>query len=145
MIKKQANHMPRTYKKLTEMGLRHATVETWNAFARNGQGCRQDLFGFIDILALDPERGFIGIQVCGTDVSGHVSKIKHQRWKNCLAWLNAGGTVEIWSWVKKSNRYQLKIRPITKADAPVVKAERVMQSTISIAIAEAEESDFEVF
>jgi hypothetical protein len=79
------------------MGLRWAIVEKWNAHA----GVRQDLFGIIDIIALDPKRGVVGIQCCGVDFSNHLAKITRERSQNARDWLSAPGAyLELWSWSK---------------------------------------------
>ena len=49
-------------------------VERWQQYGGKF-GIRQDLFGFIDIIAIDPEQGIVGIQSTGQDWAGHVTKI----------------------------------------------------------------------
>jgi len=76
-------------------------VEKWNQYIRAGHGGRQDLFGIIDILVLDPERGFIGIQACGTDYAKHLRKLTEERTQECIDWLSTpGGCLEVWGWRK---------------------------------------------
>jgi len=90
----------RTLRALRDRGLVCAIVEKFNQYA--GQfGRREDLFGIIDIIALDPERGVIGIQACGSDFAGHKRKILEEKYQETSDWLNTPGTsLELWSWRK---------------------------------------------
>jgi hypothetical protein len=64
-------------------------------------GFRKDLFGFIDLIALDPERGIIGIQSCGQSFKAHLDKILNSECtENVIEWLKCGGKLELWSWRK---------------------------------------------
>jgi hypothetical protein len=94
----------RTIRALKNQGRKCAIVEKWNAFAgRAGgpPGVRQDLFGIIDVLALDPERGVVGIQCCGSAFSGHLRKLTEERAQDTLDWLRTPGTsLELWGWRK---------------------------------------------
>ncbi len=63
-------------------------------------GIRSDLFGFIDIIALCPDRGIVGIQTCDHKFSEHYKKITIEKRENAMDWLRAGGKIEIWSWRK---------------------------------------------
>jgi len=75
-------------------------VEKWNQYA-GPHGCRQDLFGFIDILALDPERGVVAIQSCGQSFAEHIEKILNSKaTEYVIEWLKCGGKVECWGWRK---------------------------------------------
>lgn len=78
-------------------------VEKFNYHVMRGDGgfgIRQDLFGFLDILALDPESGIVGIQSCGQDWSGHVTKLRVERKEIVIRWLQAGARCELWGWRK---------------------------------------------
>lgn len=87
----------RTIKELKAQGFDCGIVEKWNAYAK----VRQDLFGIIDILALDPERGFIGVQCTGSDYSGHLRKLTEEKAQECLNWIKTpGGVLELWAWRK---------------------------------------------
>ena len=61
-------------------------------------GVRQDLFGFIDIIAIDPDKGIVAIQSTGQDWSGHVNKILEKK-EIVSKWLKHS-TLELWSWRK---------------------------------------------
>ena len=94
----------RTLKKLKARGLICAVVEKYNIHARRSdgkRGVRQDLFGIIDILALDPARGVVGVQSTGSDFAGHHKKITQEKSKEAIAWLRTPGThLELYGWRK---------------------------------------------
>ena len=78
-----------------------AITEKWNAHA-GPFGVRVDLFGFVDLLSLDPERGFVGVQCCaGSGHAAHRKKILEQCHNEALEWLRCSGKIEIWSWSKR--------------------------------------------
>lgn len=61
---------------------------------------RKDLFGIIDIIALD-HTGVIGVQSCGTAYSAHMKKIVEEHRDDAIRWLEAPGTsLELWGWRK---------------------------------------------
>ena len=65
----------RTLKKLRDSGDYPlvAIVERWNAFAK----IRQDLFGIIDLLAIDSKGNTVGIQVTSySNISARVKKME---------------------------------------------------------------------
>ncbi len=98
----------RTLRALRERGLVCAIVEKWNPFGGplrpDGQGRvgrRNDLFGILDVLALDPERGVVGIQSCGGDFMDHFRKMTQEMVQEMSDWLRTPGTcLELWSWRK---------------------------------------------
>lgn len=92
----------RALQELRRFGAMAAVVERWNHWAK----VRQDLFGFIDILAiLGPNT--IGIQVTdGTNHAARVTKIKAE--PRARAWLAAGNLIEVWSYRKAGKRGQRK-------------------------------------
>lgn len=118
----------RTMQYLRRQGCKCAVVEKWNQHVGEF-GIRQDLFGIVDILVLDPERGFLGIQACGTSFSEHKRKLIEECTEACLDWLNTkGGCLEIWSWrkVKKERGgklmlWQPRIYEITHRDFEIIK------------------------
>jgi len=70
-------------------------TEHWNAHIR----IRQDLFGFIDIVALSRELGIVAVQTTSADnASARVAKI--QASEAATAWLEAGGRIWVVSWRK---------------------------------------------
>ena len=110
----------RTMRHLRLQGCICAVVEKWNAYA-GPFGIRQDLFGIADILCLDPERGFVGIQACSQSSASHLRKMKEERTQECIDWLTTpGGVLEVWCWRKvkvikggKAMRWSPKITAIT--------------------------------
>lgn len=117
----------RTLAALRHEGRTAAITEKWNPFAGPRRpdgtaiGQRNDLFGFIDVLALCPERGIVGVQCCAR--SGHAEhrrKIIEQCTEHAMEWLRCGGKIELWSWAKqkvqrggKLERWMPKVEIIT--------------------------------
>ena len=93
----------RTLKALRARGCQAEVVERWLAHVHRGggaMGVRRDLFGWIDIVALEPGRGIGGVQSTGQDFSGHLRKLQRERGPQVRAWLQAGGWAELWGWRK---------------------------------------------
>lgn len=92
----------RTLRELRNQGRIVDTVERWIANPKYpGGGFRKDLFGFIDLICLDPQFGIIGIQSCGKDFKGHIDKILDSECtENVIEWMKCGGQVEVWGWRK---------------------------------------------
>lgn len=89
-----------TIRELKNNGRVCAIVEKWNPYVGK-HGIRQDLFGIIDVLALDPERGVVGVQCCSGGFAAHWKKITEERIQETVDWLRTPGTVlELWSWRK---------------------------------------------
>jgi len=89
--------LQRTIRELKDQGMVCAITEKWNPHAR----IRQDLFGIIDLIALDPSRGVVGIQACGSDYAAHHKKLTGECAQRCVDWLVTPGTaLEVWSWTK---------------------------------------------
>jgi hypothetical protein len=98
-------------------------VERWNQHV-GPHGIRQDLFGIIDIIALDPQRGVVGIQSCGSDFAAHFRKLTEERAQESIDWLSTpGAKLELWGWRKVklkrggvAVRWQPRVQEITLAD-----------------------------
>jgi len=90
---------------LRKRGCLAATVERWNAYAK----VRQDLFGFADIIAVEPLfRGASAIQACVTgDQSKRLAKI-HASAKARM-WLRASNRIYIMAWSKRGQREKRKL------------------------------------
>ena len=100
----------RTMKEYRSRGLPAGLVEHFNVFGN----CRQDLFGFIDVVVLDVERGIGGVQVTGgNNGNARLNKIMTARHKIASQWLQAGGWLEVHDWVKVKGRYTCNIHPVT--------------------------------
>ena len=104
-------------KHLRKEGYTVAIAEKYNSFTH----MRNDLFGWIDICAIHPEKqGVLGIQTTSTP---HVP----ERIKKAMAldsfktWLQAGNSAEFWGWAKRGARgkrklWTLKKETVTLAD-----------------------------
>lgn len=113
----------RTIRALRDGGLVCGIVERFNTHV-GPHGIRQDLFGIIDIIALDPDRGVIGVQACGNSFAEHYRKLTEERNQETFDWLSTPGTVlEIWAWRKvklkrggKAMRWMPRVQVITIED-----------------------------
>ena len=107
----------RTLREQRNQGRRCAIVEKWNAYAGKC-GLHFDMFGIIDVIALDPERGVIGVQSCGNSFAAHYRKITIEKYQETLDWLQTPGTaLELWAWrkvKKKRGGKQMVWRPRIK-------------------------------
>uniref|UniRef100_A0A6M3KZ45 Uncharacterized protein n=1 Tax=viral metagenome TaxID=1070528 RepID=A0A6M3KZ45_9ZZZZ len=88
----------RTLKAMREQGRLCGIVERFNHYA-GPYGTRQDLFGFIDIICIDPVDGIIGVQSCGQAFSEHAKKMTEERNEEMFEWLKHA-KVELWGWRK---------------------------------------------
>lgn len=86
----------RTLKYLRDRGHTAAVVERYNQYTRH----REDLFGFIDILSLDPRGRIVGVQACGTDWGQHLNKLSGERADIVGKWIGASGLVWLIGWRK---------------------------------------------
>ena len=89
----------RTIRILKDRGMPCAIVEKFNAHI-GPHGVRQDMFGIIDVVALDSELT-IGVQSCGNSYAQHLKKFKEERYQECCDWLSSPyRTLELWAWRK---------------------------------------------
>lgn len=107
----------------TQRSLRHLRdnnwtaeiTEHWNPFAH----IRHDLFGFCDILAISPGRGFLAVQTTSAvNFNKRVGKVKAE--PKAGLWLASGGRIQVHGWSKKGPRgkrkiWQCRVLEITKA------------------------------
>jgi hypothetical protein len=71
---------------------------------------RKDLFGCIDLVALDGRPGVLGIQATSrSNVSARVRKIREECWPAAEAWLRAGNRLEVWGWGKLKAGWALRV------------------------------------
>lgn len=90
-------------------------VEYWQPFHGRVGGVRRDLFGCIDIVALDGQPGLLGIQACSaSSVSSRVKKA--QNVPAIRAWIAAGNRFEVWGWTKgrripRVMQFSVAVRP----------------------------------
>lgn len=90
----------RTLKLYRESGYLCAITERWNSYAK----IRQDLFGFIDLVAIAPGI-VVGIQTCA-GASHAARREKILALPAARAWLEAGGAIHVVSWSKRKPRGQ---------------------------------------
>ena len=94
-------------KRLRADGWLAAVVEKWNPHVK----IRQDLFGFIDLIAVCAE-GTLAIQATSySNLASRVRKITDS--ENLGAVREAGWKVEVWGWRKVKNRWQCRIVDIS--------------------------------
>ncbi len=106
----------RCLKDLKDLGFERQVVERFCIFSKR----RIDLFGIIDILAIRPGIGVLGIQV--TSGSNHAAR----RTKACAEprlkmWLDSGGRFEIWSYAKKGARGKRKTWQLFREELKVAR------------------------
>ena len=87
----------RTLKAMRNQGRECGIVEKFQQYGGKF-GVRQDLFGFIDIIAIDPQKGIVAIQSTGQDWSGHINKIMSLE-EIVVKWLEHA-PLELWAWRK---------------------------------------------
>jgi len=120
-----ASNTSRTLEYLRDKGWDVGIVERFNSFAGR-RGVRQDLFGFIDIIALGDAK-IIGVQSCGiSSFSEHDKKILDN--PLALRWLKSGGRLLLIGWGKvklkrgsKAMRWQPRIKEYKIKDFKGVK------------------------
>lgn len=119
----------RTLKAMREQGRTCGIVEKFNQHV-GPFGIRQDLFGFIDIIAIDPTQGIVAIQSCGQDYSGHVNKLKEERNEAVYEWLRHA-KCELWAWRKvklkrggKAVRWAPRVADVVIQDGDIEVVER---------------------
>lgn len=114
---KGLSYTQRTLRENRQRGRIAGIVEKWNRYA-GPHGLREDLWGFIDIIALDANC-IVAIQSTGP--SRHAEH-KRKILANDVApeWLKAGGKIELWSWRKlvvkrggKARRWYPRVESIT--------------------------------
>src|SRR5690606_3511155 len=96
----------RSLKRLREEGYKPWIVEHWNSFAK----IRQDLFGFVDILAVK-DKETLGVQTTSySNISARVKKIKESEYYPILK--GAGWRIAAHGWRKVKGRYQVTEREL---------------------------------
>lgn len=98
----------RSLKLLRDEGYSAWIVEHWNAFV----GIRQDLFGFIDIVAIREDvPGVLAIQTTsGNNLSARRKKISDNGYAKI--WLKAGNKIQIHGWRKLKEGKRSLWKPI---------------------------------
>lgn len=94
----------RTLALLRAEGWTAQVVERWIPFAR----IRKDLFGFVDVLAMKPGGGFLGIQTTTrSNASARIQKIHES--ELAQIWIEAPARLEVWAWSKQGPRGERKV------------------------------------
>ena len=76
---------------------------------------RSDLFGVMDMVALDGKPGVLGIQTTTTDnMSSRVAKITAS--DDAKAWLRAGNRIAVWGWAKRGAVGKRKVWTLKETD-----------------------------
>jgi len=117
-VKRRGNYTSMTLGELRARGCLVEKVEKWNQYA-GPHGQREDAFGFIDLIIIDPGRGIVAVQCTGPNGHAeHRQKILANEY--APEWLRAGGKIELWSWRKlllarggKARRWSPRIEEIT--------------------------------
>ena len=92
----------RTLKKMRDQGYLAAVVEKWNPHVK----VRNDLFGFIDVLAIS-DNETVAIQTTSySNMSKRIKKI--QEHENVGAVRKAGWKIVVHGWRKVKNRWQVR-------------------------------------
>lgn len=102
----------RSLKRLREAGATCAIVEKYNSFIK----IRQDLFGFIDLLALDEGAGVLGVQTTSAaNLQARVRKVTEDRSLALIAklWLGKGNRLEFHGWRKAGTRWVCRVIDMT--------------------------------
>lgn len=97
----------RSLAKLREEGYTAGIVEKWNPHAR----IRQDLFGFIDVLAIKPNETLAVQTTSYSGVSARVKKIQES--DHVAAVRDAGWRIEVHGWRKVKNRWVCRVVDIS--------------------------------
>ena len=93
---------PKSKKYMEDLGYLVARTEHWNSFAK----IRQDLFGFIDLVALCVG-GTTGVQVTSrANMSSRVKKIKESEFYEKIK--RAGWDIEVHGWDKKDGKWRMQ-------------------------------------
>ena len=117
----------RTLRELRAQGRVVDVSEKWMINPKHpAGGFRKDLFGFIDLIVLDPEQGIVAIQSCGNQFAEHYRKITDSECtENVMHWLRnpSRPKLELWAWRKiklkrggKAKVWRPRIQEITLKD-----------------------------
>jgi len=101
-----------TIKALAAMDIIAGNVERSIAY-RGRVGHTKDLFGFIDLVAMDTEFSqLIGLQVTDiTHISHRIKKIINDCHDHAVRWLRCDGRIEVWGWrgTREAKRMEIVI------------------------------------
>lgn len=96
-----------TIRSLKQDGWLVEVVEKYNFFAK----VRNDLFGFIDILAIK-DGSVLAVQATSkANISSRVNKIAEH--ENIAEVRKLGWQIEVWGWAKVGNRWAVTVRDVS--------------------------------
>lgn len=91
-----------TLRHLRSQGYLAEVTERWNPHA----SIRQDLFGFVDVLAIKPGETLAVQTTSATNVSARIKKIAESPYIGAVR--DAGWTIRVHGWGKVDNHWTLK-------------------------------------
>lgn len=98
----------RTLAELRKQGFTACVVEKWNPHAK----IRQDLFSFIDIVAMKPFEPLLAVQATSTgNIASRLTKIADTALSQ--DWISTGNRLEVWGWAKRGARGKRKVWTLT--------------------------------
>ena len=103
---------------LRELGYTVQVVEQWNNYSKT----RQDLFGVIDVLAVHPEYGIVGIQATTTG-NAAARQTKALAEERLVVWLQGGGHFEVWGWALRGKAGARKLWTLSRRRVRLVDGE----------------------
>ena len=119
----------RTGQWLKRLGFKVGTVERFVKFPGMEHGIRQDLFGFIDLIAMHPKYGIVAVQATvGAAHAAHVDKIEAE--PNALFWTRCGAVIWLVSWRKGGERGKRKLWTMRIEEFYVAKDGRMFRHEI---------------
>lgn len=104
----------RTLKYYRDLGWTIENVERFMSIPATkghpGRKWRKDLFGFIDLVGMHEDHGFVGIQAtAGRNISARLAKIKSKCLANALKWVRCGGLIDVIDWRQYKKRVDGKL------------------------------------
>ena len=103
---------------LRELGYVVQVVEQWNRYSKT----RHDLYGCIDVLAVHPEHGILGVQATTTS-NAAARQTKALAEPRLVTWLRAGGSFEVWGWAKRGKAGERKLWTLSRRRVKLVDGE----------------------
>jgi hypothetical protein len=86
-----------------KLGFVAGVVERFNSFTKR----RNDLFGFADLVLMQPGVGIVAVQATSGDHHAD-RKAKLLAEPRCRTWIESGGIAELWTWAKQGERGKAK-------------------------------------
>ena len=103
---------------LREMNYVVQVVEQWNNYSKT----RQDLYGCIDILAVHPEHGILGVQATTTDNAAK-RQTKALAEERLVTWLQGCGPFAVCGWAKRGKAGARKLWTLSRRRLTLVDGE----------------------